>query len=78
MITENAQQFVDNHHFHADAIEAKQQALVKRYNQLEQPVNKKKKDLEDSRRYHQFLRDVEDEESWIREKEPIVSSLHTG
>lgn len=41
-------------------------------------MNKRKKELEDARKYHQFLRDVEDEESWIREKEPIASSLHTG
>lgn len=65
-------------HFNADAIEAKQQGLLDRYQKLAEPVAIRKKLLEDSKDYQQFLHDVEDEESWIREKEPIVSSLHTG
>lgn len=69
---------ISKEHFNADTIEAKQQALVDRYNKLAEPVKKRKKVLEDSKDYQQFLHDVEDEESWIREKEPIASSLHTG
>ena len=51
---------------------------VPRYHNLSEPVGKRKQMLEDARNYQQFLHDVEDEESWIREKEPIASSLHTG
>merc|ERR1711962_233693 len=36
------------------------------------------KDLEDSHCYQLFCHDVEDEESGMREKEPLVNSLHTG
>ena len=34
--------------------------------------------LEDALRLQQFLRDVEDEEDWIREKEPIAASTNRG
>ena len=38
----------------------------------------RKKKLEDSYRFHQFLRDIDDEEAWIREKEPIAGSTNRG
>ena len=34
--------------------------------------------LEDALRLQQFLRDAEDEEDWIREKEPIAASTNRG
>ena len=34
--------------------------------------------LEDAIRLQQFLHDVEDEEDWIREKEPIAASTNRG
>ena len=45
---------------------------------LQAPLQARKKKLEDSYRFHQFLRDVDDEEAWIREKEPIVTSTNRG
>ena len=40
-------------------------------------ANRKNK-LAGANRLQQFIRDVEDEEDWIREKEPIVSSANRG
>lgn len=77
-ISDKAEELINKDHFNADAVEAKQQRLVDRYNKLAEPVAERKKLLQDSKEYQQFVHDVEDEESWIREKEPIVSSLHTG
>ena len=34
--------------------------------------------LEDALRLQHFLRDVEDEEDWIKEKEPIAASTNRG
>jgi len=34
--------------------------------------------LRDALRLQQFYRDVEDEEDWIREKEPIAASANRG
>lgn len=38
----------------------------------------RKQKLADALKLQQFLRDVEDEEDWIREKEPIASSTNRG
>ena len=77
-VVDAADQFSKKNHFHADAIQEKKDRLVERYSQLEEPVSKRKQALEDSRVYQQFLHDVEDEEMWIKEKEPLASSMHTG
>lgn len=38
----------------------------------------RKQKLSESLRLQQLFRDVEDEETWIREKEPIASSTNRG
>ena len=42
------------------------------------PLLARKARLENAERLKKFHHDVEDEEAWIREKEPIVSSPNTG
>ncbi|XP_065647133.1 spectrin alpha chain, non-erythrocytic 1 isoform X2 [Hydra vulgaris] len=78
VIKETASQFIANNHFNSEAILIKQASVADRYSRIDIPLHKRKTDLENSRKYHQLLHDIEDEESWIKEKEPIVSSLHTG
>ncbi len=41
-------------------------------------MGKRKNKLSDALRLQQFFRDVEDEEDWIREKEPIAASTNRG
>ena len=41
-------------------------------------MGKRKHKLSDALRLQQFFRDVEDEEDWIREKEPIAASTNRG
>lgn len=38
----------------------------------------RKQKLADSLRLQQLFRDVEDEETWIREKEPVAASTNRG
>lgn len=45
---------------------------------LQEPMEARKQKLADALKLQQFLRDVEDEEDWIREKEPIASSTNRG
>ena len=52
--------------------------MLERYNNLFGPVNQRKEKLTDALRLQQFFRDVEDEEDWIREKEPIAASTNRG
>ena len=49
-----------------------------RYTALLKPMGARKQRLVDSLAVQQLFRDVEDEEAWIREKEPIISSSNRG
>uniref|UniRef100_A0A6Q2YQH6 Spectrin alpha chain, non-erythrocytic 1 n=1 Tax=Esox lucius TaxID=8010 RepID=A0A6Q2YQH6_ESOLU len=77
-ITIQARQFHEGGHFDADNIKRKQEALVGRYDALREPMAARKQKLSDSLRLQQLFRDVEDEETWIREKEPIAASTNRG
>ncbi|KAG8554929.1 hypothetical protein GDO81_003933 [Engystomops pustulosus] len=77
-ITIQARQFQDAGHFDADNIKKKQEALVARYDALKDPMVARKEKLSDSLRLQQLFRDIEDEETWIREKEPIAASTNRG
>uniref|UniRef100_A0A8C9TFL8 Spectrin alpha, non-erythrocytic 1 n=1 Tax=Scleropages formosus TaxID=113540 RepID=A0A8C9TFL8_SCLFO len=77
-ITIQARQFQEAGHFDTDNICRKQEALSTRYEALKEPMAVRKQRLTDSLRLQQLFRDVEDEETWIREKEPIASSTNRG
>ncbi|CAB1332446.1 unnamed protein product, partial [Coregonus sp. 'balchen'] len=77
-ITIQARQFQEAGHFDGDNIKRKQEALVARYDALRDPMAARKQKLSDSLRLQQLFRDVEDEETWIREKEPIAASTNRG
>ncbi|XP_025205987.1 spectrin alpha chain isoform X1 [Melanaphis sacchari] len=71
-------QFVDGGHFDADNIRAKQVVLCDRYSSLKKPMETRRQRLADSLLAQQLFRDVEDEEAWIREKEPVAASTNRG
>ncbi|XP_037121664.1 spectrin alpha chain, non-erythrocytic 1 isoform X4 [Syngnathus acus] len=73
-----ARQFQEAGHFDADNIQKKQDAVGIRYQSLREPMAARKQKLADSLRLQQLFRDVEDEETWIREKEPIAASSNRG
>ncbi|BHF71927.1 hypothetical protein SprV_0401498800 [Sparganum proliferum] len=70
--------FVQEGHYDAPILEQKQQQVMSRYEALTEPLQKKRSKLADSYKLHQFYRDVEDEEDWIREKEPVAASSNVG
>ena len=45
---------------------------------FEEPLAARKQKLQDSLQLQQLYRDVEDEETWIKEKEPIAASTNLG
>lgn len=71
-------QFLERGHFDADNIKAKQAAMCERYENLQRPMNNRKQRLMDSLQVQQLFRDIEDEEAWIREKEPVAASTNRG
>lgn len=77
-ITQAAEQFVKSGHFDADNIKAKQEQLQGRYAALQRPMSLRKQRLLDSLQVQQLFRDIEDEEAWIREKEPVAASTNRG
>ncbi|KAJ8384905.1 hypothetical protein AAFF_G00197130 [Aldrovandia affinis] len=77
-ISIQARQFQEAGHFDGENIWKKQEALLSRYEALKEPMATRKKKLSDSLRLQQLLRDIEDEETWIREKEPITASTNRG
>ena len=77
-IARQADKFVEDGHFDAESIKAKQAALNDRYHSLKTPLNRRKARLNDALKVQQLFRDIEDEEAWIREKEPIAASTNRG
>ncbi|XP_071037774.1 spectrin beta chain [Parasteatoda tepidariorum] len=70
--------FQNSNHFLKEEIEEKALTTVNRYQSLHDPVQIRRENLEDSLLLHQFNRDVEDELSWICEKEPLAASADLG
>lgn len=77
-ITSAATQFVERGHFDADNIAHKHRILSERYSALQTPMAIRKQRLLDSLQVQQLFRDIEDEEAWIREKEPVAASTNRG
>ncbi|XP_022904899.1 spectrin alpha chain isoform X3 [Onthophagus taurus] len=73
-----ANQFIERGHFDSENIAQKQKILTDRYSALQNPMAVRKQRLLDSLQVQQLYRDVEDEEAWIREKEPIAASTNRG
>ena len=49
-----------------------------RYNSLFEPCHIRRENLEEARRMYQFFRDVEDELSWIQDRQPLAESQDLG
>ncbi len=77
-VKEAAISFHEAEHFQAVEINERSQVIIKRYQSLHEPVQIRRDNLEDALLLYQFLRDVEDELSWIREKHPVAASTELG
>ncbi|CDI97721.1 Spectrin alpha actinin [Echinococcus multilocularis] len=75
---DQVEKFKQEGHYDAPILEQKQQQVMARYEALAKPLKSKRARLDDAYRLHQFYRDVEDEEDWIREKEPVAASNNVG
>ncbi len=74
VIQQAATNFEQAGHFDASNIIRKENALVTKFNNLFEPIQSRKQKLAESLQLQQLLRDIEDEETWIREKEPAIGS----
>ncbi|XP_055611321.1 spectrin beta chain, non-erythrocytic 1-like isoform X3 [Uranotaenia lowii] len=70
--------FLASDHFLKDELHEAAMVTIKRYHSLHEPTTIRRDNLEDSLQLHQFLRDAEDELSWLNEKEPLAGSKDLG
>ncbi|XP_076454932.1 LOW QUALITY PROTEIN: spectrin alpha chain-like [Babylonia areolata] len=77
-LNSQASQFASVDHFDKDNIGRKAVEVKERYEKLKAPMTERRQKLTEAQLMQQFLRDVEDEEDWIREKEPIAASTNRG
>ncbi|XP_040070142.1 spectrin beta chain, non-erythrocytic 1 [Ixodes scapularis] len=77
-VKEQTANFEKNNHFLKDEIQERADSIVKRYTSLHEPLQIRRENLEEALQLQQFLRDVDDEMSWIREKESLASSADLG
>ncbi|XP_060584243.1 spectrin beta chain-like isoform X5 [Ruditapes philippinarum] len=59
-------------------IEARKAAVAERFAKIQEPLVKRREQLEKVKFIHQFVRDVEDEKLWIEEKMPQATSKDFG
>jgi spectrin alpha len=55
-----------------------QLALVSRYESLLGPIQVRNREIESAVKLQKLVRDIDDEEVWIREKEPVILSQNYG
>jgi len=77
-IQQQAKVFEESDHFDKENICRKKETLMTKFNALFDPIQQRKAKLAESLQLQQLLRDIEDEETWIREKEPAIGSSSTG
>ncbi|XP_078000869.1 spectrin beta chain, non-erythrocytic 5-like isoform X3 [Glandiceps talaboti] len=77
-VNDTAEKFLDDDHSEADTIRVKVEELNNAYKMLTDLSNARKARLEESMKFYQFLRDSEEEEAWLMEKQRIAKSMVTG
>lgn len=77
-IKDMAANFANNDHFMREEIQERADAVVEHYASLHEPVQIRRENLEDALLLYQFLRDVDDEMSWILDKQRLAFSVDLG
>ena len=77
-LNKTAEQFIANNLFDVDAIRATMDAINERYVRVKASVAERRERLNEANTLFQFLRDLDDEEAWIKEKKLLVGSEDHG
>lgn len=67
-----AEAFVKAEHYLADEIKARVDGILKRYELLGEPMHIRRENLDETGRFYEFLRDVEEELGWVGERVVLV------
>uniref|UniRef100_A0A2H8TMG3 Spectrin beta chain, brain 4 n=1 Tax=Melanaphis sacchari TaxID=742174 RepID=A0A2H8TMG3_9HEMI len=77
-LKDTALTFQNSDHFMKDEIQEKSQAVLKRYNSLQEPMQIRRDNLEDALINYRLSRDIEEELTWINDKELQINSHDFG
>ncbi|CAH1792768.1 unnamed protein product [Owenia fusiformis] len=77
-INETSKKFMAKNHFLKEDLKHRAQTTNARYQSLAEPCQIRRDNLDDALLMYQFNRDVQDEISWIQEKQPIAASTDLG
>ncbi|XP_045489789.1 spectrin beta chain, non-erythrocytic 1 isoform X1 [Pieris rapae] len=77
-LADTATHLADTGHFMSDEILEKTEQAVKRYRQLQEPMQIRRDNLEDAALLHRWERDADEELHWLREREGAVRSEEAG
>ncbi|XP_055707829.1 spectrin alpha chain isoform X3 [Phlebotomus papatasi] len=77
-VVKNGEVMVNEQPFAGEGIKQRLDALKDQWSNLKEKALQRKQDLEDSLQAHQYFADANEAESWMKEKEPIVSSTDYG
>lgn len=77
-VVSSGEQMLEHHPYSSDEIRLRLDLLKEQWASLKEKALQRKQDLEDSLQAHQYFADANEAESWMREKEPIVSSTDYG
>ena len=77
-VNTQANAFVAAKHFDSDNIKLKQNNINVRYTELQKLAQSRGANLAESQKAHRIFRDIDDEESWIKEKQRIAASSEHG
>ena len=69
---QTAEQFEQTGHFDSANLKRKTLVVLDKFDALFVPIKHRKEKLAESLQLQQLLRDIDDEETWIREKEPAI------
>lgn len=73
-----ADSLIQTGQFDSDSVQSKRQSINERYERLANLAKYRRNRLNEASTLHQFFRDINDEESWIKEKKLLVDSDDYG
>jgi spectrin alpha len=77
-LNDQADSFIESGVLDTESIREKKQSINERYERVRTLTSHRKQRLDEANTLHQFLRDIDDEEAWIKEKKLLVSSDDYG
>ena len=77
-LNDQADAFIESGVLDTNEIREKKESINDRYNKVRDHAQERRNKLNEANTLHQFFRDIDDEEAWIKEKKLLVGSDDYG